>query len=95
MRNDDESQICPSCLTKNETKIDFCSNCGRPLGDYVTYDPIKRNWTQGWMYRRLVSRPSSPIVFYGMWLFFGLPFIGLVLMIPCTPIMFFVLIPML
>ena len=80
-----DTKLCPNCFTENKTSVDFCIKCGRPLGDFVNYDPIKRIWSQGWMYRKSLSEPSSPIVFYGIWALFGLPLIAMLFLLPKVP----------
>jgi len=50
---------------------DFCHECGAPVTSLATMDPIKRIYAQGWVYRRVVARPTSPIMFWGVWLIFG------------------------
>ncbi|MBP7088597.1 MAG: hypothetical protein KBB01_04785 [Candidatus Omnitrophica bacterium] len=73
--NKDNSQkelpLCPACLTKIEPNVDFCKKCGRPLGNWVTYDPINRIHSVGWLYRRLASGPVPLIALIGVWLIFG------------------------
>ncbi len=50
---------------------DFCSSCGYPIGQYVNVDPIKRIYSQGWMYRKAVSGQITKFGFWGMWIIFG------------------------
>lgn len=78
--------ICPNCFSEHDTPVDFCKECGRPLGNFVNYDPIKRIWSQGWMYRKSLSEPSSPIIFYGIWILFGTSIILNIAFLPMMPV---------
>ena len=62
-----EKPLCPHCFTEYEDGVDFCKECGCPLGGTVGYDPIKRILSQGWA----VSGPSSKVILVAMWLIFG------------------------
>jgi len=74
-----ENKVCPNCFSVNTNFANFCKKCMRPLGDFVNYDPVNRILSTGWMYRKSTSSPSSPIIFYGIWVLFGVP---LLLMLP-------------
>ena len=67
---DTDTRICPACFAPNSETVDFCCQCGRPIGDFTNYNPVNRIWSQGWMWRRLVSGPIPPFVFYSIWIFF-------------------------
>ena len=41
------------------------------MGLITTIDPLRRIHAQGWAYRKVVSGPVKPIVFWGMWVIFG------------------------
>lgn len=71
-----EAALCPSCLHPNPPEIDFCRNCGRPMGIIATYGPLERIFSQGWLYRKAVSEPTR-FILIGMWLVFGSTFISL------------------
>lgn len=66
-----EIAVCPDCLTENDPLADFCKQCARPLSCLAAMDPIKRIYTQGWIYRKAISGRTSPIIFWGMWLIFA------------------------
>ena len=66
-----EIVLCPSCLADNLPTFDFCDNCGCPIGRFVNLDPLKRIYSQGWLYRRSASGRIPPIVLLGIWLIFG------------------------
>ena len=66
-----ERLLCPNCMAENLPVRDFCENCGCPIGQFVNVDPLKRIYSQGWLYRKTVSGRITPIVFWGMWLIFG------------------------
>ena len=66
-----EIALCPSCMAGNLPTFDFCDNCGCPIGRFVNLDPLKRIYSQGWLYRRSASGRIPPIVLMGIWLIFG------------------------
>lgn len=68
-----EKPLCPHCFAEYEEGVDFCNECGCPLGATVGIDPIKRILSQGWVYRRAVSGPISKSILLAMWLIFGTP----------------------
>ncbi len=65
-----EVALCPSCFHPNPPEIDFCWNCGRPMGIIATYGPLERIYAQGWLYRKAVSEPTR-FILIGIWLIFG------------------------
>ena len=65
-----EAALCPSCFHRNPPEIDFCRNCGRPMGIIATCGPLERIFSQGWLYRKAVSEPTR-FILIGMWLVFG------------------------
>ncbi|MDI6791597.1 MAG: hypothetical protein QME81_01845 [bacterium] len=75
-----EIVLCPNCMTGNSPVRDFCKSCGCPIGQFVNVDPLKRIYSQGWLYRKAVSEAVSghitPIVFWGMCLIFGSTFLN-------------------
>ncbi|MBN1510852.1 MAG: hypothetical protein JXB13_02465 [Phycisphaerae bacterium] len=81
MRDDDttlqnESQwsytlLCPHCMASNPPNVDFCRNCGAPIGASSVLDPMKAIQAQGWMYRKAIRRGTSFFVALGIWLIFG------------------------
>jgi len=87
-KNDDQENIklCPGCFTGNRECSDFCVKCGRPIGNFTNYDPIKRIWSQGYAYRTSISEPSSPVVFFGVWILFGVPLVGMIAFLPQAPL---------
>ena len=58
---------CPSCLAENKSTVNFCVECGRPLGNFVNYDPINSIRSEGWAFRLASSKPNA-IILIGMWL---------------------------
>lgn len=68
--------VCASCLHENDEGIQFCRNCGAPIGDYTTTMPIERIQAQGFAYRQATSSPGKPIVLGGMYVIFGSMLIG-------------------
>ncbi|MBT3374244.1 MAG: hypothetical protein HN742_34805 [Lentisphaerae bacterium] len=62
--------VCSSCLGENEPEAAFCLECGNPIGDTSSMDPLKRIQAQGWIYRRAASSPYRFLIVVGMWLIF-------------------------
>ncbi len=71
--------LCPDCMTQNSPMTDFCQSCGYPLGQYVTVDPLKRIYSQGWLYRKAVSGRINKFGFWGMWIIFGSAIISILI----------------
>ena len=65
-----ESIVCTNCLQKNDGFRDFCENCGAPISVYSAYTPMGRIQTEGFAYRQATSKPSKPIVVFGIYLIF-------------------------
>ena len=66
-----EKLLCPSCMAENLAVVDFCEKCGSPIGQFVNLDPLKRIYSQGWLYRRAASGRMLPFALLGMWIIFG------------------------
>jgi hypothetical protein len=65
-----ESVLCPKCLLSNEPWVDFCANCGAPLGMMATIDPLKQTLAEGFAYRQAIDGPPSRIIVLGIWMVF-------------------------
>jgi len=67
----DESMLCPGCLTPNDSRAHFCPNCGAPLDSYASSAPFERLLAQGYIFRRLGEKPGGLLGFLGVWSVFG------------------------
>lgn len=76
-----ERVLCPNCMAENLPARDFCESCGCPIGQFVNVDPLKRIYSQGWLFRRTVSSRITPIVLWGMWLIFGIPLFAILIVL--------------
>jgi len=65
--------VCLSCGDANDPAADFCARCGAPVGRFMTLDPFKAIYTEGWLFRKSASARIRPIVLIGMWVLFGIP----------------------
>lgn len=66
----DADVICPACQTPNGRFESFCSNCGSPIGPTATLDPMSTIQTEGFLLRKALDRPLTPIVLIGIWVLF-------------------------
>lgn len=57
-------------MAENEEEAAFCRQCGNPIGDTSSLDPLKRIQGQGWIYRRAAASPYRLLIVVGMWLIF-------------------------
>ena len=56
---DRETVICASCLAPVSRSETFCHECGAPVGDAATLDPLGAVQAQGFLYRKaLEGRPK-------------------------------------
>ena len=63
--------LCPNCLTPNDPKAHFCTNCATPMSSHACIDPIASIWARGDTWRKASSHPKKLIHLIGMWLLFG------------------------
>ena len=80
MDSEGEKVLCPNCMEQNLPETDFCQKCGIPMTASSTIDPLKRIYSQGWLFRKTASGRIPRIAFWGTWLIF-LPTILLMLLI--------------
>ena len=66
-----ERELCPSCLAPNHPGTHFCSDCGAPLSSYAATAPFVSLFAEGHAYRQAVEKPRNWIVLLGIWLLFG------------------------
>src|ERR1041384_2877636 len=62
--------ICTACQTVNEQFESFCRQCGTPIGETATRDPLSKIQTEGFLFRKALDGPPKPIVLIGMWILF-------------------------
>jgi len=60
--NREDTVLCLGCTRAVPRDADFCPHCGAAIGPYCWWDPLKRIYAQGNVYRRLtggrVRRPA-------------------------------------
>jgi hypothetical protein len=66
-----ERELCPRCLTPNQSGAHFCSDCGAPLSSYAATAPFESILAEGHIYRSAVERPQKRIVWFGVLVIFG------------------------
>ncbi len=66
----DAHPICPECALPHEQVMQYCPNCGEPVGHYKTfvYPDLIWIWGRG-MWRLMGRRQVSPFVWAGMVVF--------------------------
>ncbi len=75
------TKSCPNCLTVNDNTVDFCSECGHPIGSMVNLDPVGQIKSQGHLFREATNKPRSLFIIIGLWIYFGLTIVGMTLVI--------------
>jgi hypothetical protein len=63
---EEETVVCIGCAKPMPRHADFCPHCGAPNGPYCWYDPWKRIFASGHVYRRVVSKPLSRFAVLGV-----------------------------
>jgi|JI10StandDraft_1071094.scaffolds.fasta_scaffold844620_1 hypothetical protein len=74
--NSDEQQLCVRCLAPNYPSAHFCVQCSAPLSGYASTGPFEQVFAQGAVYREAAQHPKKLIVVIGVWLIFGMMFLG-------------------
>lgn len=72
--NPTEEIVCPSCMHRNAPIVDFCEQCGAPVGAYTTTDPWKSIGAEGFFFRKALSGPMTGVRLIGVWMVL-LPFL--------------------
>ncbi len=62
--------LCPQCCHPHDQQAHYCAECGVPIGDTATIDPIKSIYARGLMFRNIVSRKHVPL-----WILLGIALI--------------------
>lgn len=68
--------LCISCATPNDPVANFCQHCGAPMTSYASTGPFESLFSEGRAYREAADHPRSPVVLLGVWLLFGVMFLG-------------------
>lgn len=68
--------LCISCATPNDPVANFCQHCGAPMTSYASTGPFESLFSEGRAYREAADHPRSPVVVLGVWLLFGVMFLG-------------------
>jgi hypothetical protein len=71
--SESDRMLCPNCLA-DATDLDFCNQCGCPVGETTNLDPIKSIQSRGFLYRAGAQSAANPVVLVGIWLVL-LPFV--------------------
>ena len=71
----DGEDLCPNCMTPNQSHAHFCFKCNAPLTPHAATDPIARIAATAFVYRKASARPQRRLVLIGMWLIFAPLFI--------------------
>jgi hypothetical protein len=62
--NGAEQMLCTNCVEAIPARADFCPHCGAGVGPYCMWDPWKRIFAVGHVYRHVVSKPISRFAFW-------------------------------
>lgn len=68
--------LCLSCATPNDPVANFCEHCGAPMTSYASTGPFESLFSEGRAYREAADHPRSLVVVLGVWLLFGVMFLG-------------------
>lgn len=68
--------LCISCATPNDPVDNFCQHCGAPMTSYASTGPFESLFSEGRAYREAADHPRSLVVLLGVWLLFGVMFLG-------------------
>jgi len=68
--------ICVRCGQSNDERASRCSECGAPLDDFAATSPWEIGTAKSAAYQPVANPRTKPIVFWGIWLFFGPSVIG-------------------
>ncbi|MBL9174588.1 MAG: zinc ribbon domain-containing protein [Verrucomicrobiales bacterium] len=71
-----ELPLCLGCAQPNDPAANFCSHCGAPMTSYASTGPFESLFAEGRAYREAADHPRSPVVVAGVWLLFGMMFLG-------------------
>lgn len=65
---DVEAMVCPHCMHMVLADSHFCEHCSGPITSIASMDPLGSVYAQGFGFGKAVDRPTSPMIFWGMWL---------------------------
>lgn len=68
---DPELMICLRCGHSNDFTVSRCNECGAPLDEFASSAPWEMGTVEGASYPTPVDPRTKPIIFWGVWLYFG------------------------
>lgn len=71
----DGVEMCLCCLAPTRPAANFCDDCGAPLGFIGATLPFEQILAEGFILRRAVHTPRSPLTLVGILLIFGTNFL--------------------
>lgn len=64
-------KVCIRCGVANEPGASRCEECGSPLDDFASTSPWEMGTAKGYAYHEAADPVRKPIIFWGVWLYFG------------------------
>jgi hypothetical protein len=77
----EEKQLCANCMFPNYPEAHFCAKCGAPLSSYASTGPFESLFAEGHVYRQATEQPRKLVVVFGIWLIFGVPALGFIVLL--------------
>ena len=69
--SDQVELICVRCGYSNNERASRCSECESPLDDFASTSPWEMGSVTSSAYSSVTSPRTKPIIFWGVWLYFG------------------------
>ena len=76
--------ICLRCGQSNDFNVSRCIECGAPLDGFASTSPWEMGTARGAAYPTPVDPRTKPVIFWGVWLYFGPSAIGSLCIIGAT-----------
>jgi hypothetical protein len=67
----DGTTTCPLCQAVNPRFEAFCRNCGAPIGETATLDPLNLIRSENQLYQKAIEGRPKLIVLIGVWILFS------------------------
>jgi hypothetical protein len=75
----EETMICTCCHHHNLPWVQFCGQCGAPIGVITTFLPYERILAEGFVFREAAhGKHTRLITVLGIWALFAPPIVGVV-----------------
>ena len=74
-------EVCLRCAEPNPEGTSRCGNCGAPLDDSAISHPWEMKTANHRAYSKAASPRTKPIIFWGVWLYFGPSVIGMIIVL--------------